>query len=281
MANKQKQTTVNEFADLIKNNSVIALVDVTNLPAAPYQVMTKQLRKNNVIMRMTKKTILKRVFEKAKTDKPGIEKLEEKFRGMPLLLFTNENPFKLYRLIKKSKSPAPAKPGQIAPKDIVVPAGPTPFTPGPIISELGKVGLKAGVVEGKIVIKEPATIVKEGEKIKKEVADILSKLNIMPMEIGLNIVTVYEKGTYYDRSVLDVDEDKLKADITQAHRWSFNLAIEAGVLNKDTVTLLLQKAFRESKSVAIEGNVLTDITRDAILAKAAAQAAAIQEKVNV
>ncbi|MEM3127067.1 MAG: 50S ribosomal protein L10 [Candidatus Woesearchaeota archaeon] len=281
MASEEKKQVIKEIIALIKKYPIIALVDITSLPSAQYNIVRKQLRLNKVEMLMTKKTLLKRALEQVKVDRPGIEKIEEKFQGMPLLLFTEMDPFKLYKLIKKSKSPAAAKAGQTSPKDIVIPAGPTPFTPGPIISELGKVGLKAGVVEGKIHIKESATIVKEGEKIRKEVADMLTKLNILPMEIGLNIVTVYEKGTYYNRDVLDVDEDKLKSDITQGHRWAFNLSIEAGILNKETIILLIQKVFRQSKSVAVESNFMTDKTKDIILAKANAQALALQEKINV
>jgi len=64
---------------------------------------------------------------------------------MPALLFTKENPFKLYNKLQKSKSSAPAKAGQTAPSEIVVPKGPTPFAPGPIIGELGALGIKTAV----------------------------------------------------------------------------------------------------------------------------------------
>ncbi|MBI2112759.1 50S ribosomal protein L10, partial [Candidatus Woesearchaeota archaeon] len=36
-------------------------------------------------------------------------------------------------MLEKNKSNAPAKPGQVAPKDITVKAGATSFAPGPII----------------------------------------------------------------------------------------------------------------------------------------------------
>ena len=49
-------------------------------------------------------------------------------------------------------TPAPAKEGQLAPFDIVVPKGPTPFGPGPIIGELQKIGLPAAIEAGKIGI---------------------------------------------------------------------------------------------------------------------------------
>jgi ribosomal protein L10 len=37
--------------------------------------------------------------------KPGVEKLAEHFRGMPAMLFSKDNPFTLFKILKKSKSP--------------------------------------------------------------------------------------------------------------------------------------------------------------------------------
>mgnify|MGYP000252813721 CR=1 FL=1 len=75
----------------------------------------------------------------------NMDQLTEKIKGMPALLFSKENPFTLYSILQKNKSPAPAKANQEAPKDIVVSAGPTTFAPGPIISELAEVGIKTKV----------------------------------------------------------------------------------------------------------------------------------------
>ncbi len=114
-----KKELVNKLADLIKTCSIIGLVNMENLPAAQLQRMKSRLR-GKVEMFMAKKRLMKLAIDKAKADKPGIEKIEEHFRGMPALLFTDENPFKLFRMLKKSKTKAPAKAGQTAPADIIV-----------------------------------------------------------------------------------------------------------------------------------------------------------------
>ena len=103
--------------------------------------------------------------DKAKEKKPGIEKLKDHLNGMPSLMFTKENPFRLAANLMKSKSKAPAKAGQVAPSDIVVEAGPTGFAPGPVIGELGQLGIKTSVENGKVAIKENKVLVKKGEKI--------------------------------------------------------------------------------------------------------------------
>jgi large subunit ribosomal protein L10 len=200
---------------------------------------------------------------------------------MPALMFTKENPFSIYKIIGKSKSPAAAKAGQIAPKDIIVNAGPTPFAPGPVIGELGAVRIKTGVENGKVVIKEDTVVVKEGEVIKPNVASILSRLSITPMEIGLNVVAIYEDGVIYERKLLEIDEKEFLASILQAHNWAFNLAVDAGIFTKDTTEFMFGKAFNDAKAVAKEANILADAVVGDVLAKAEAQMTVLKEELNL
>ena len=222
-----------------------------------------------------------RGLEAVKEEKKGIEQLEEKLNGIPALLFTKENPFKLFSLIKKNKSKAAAKPGQLAPNDLTIPAGPTSFTPGPIISELGALGLKTKVNDGKIDILEDHVIVKEGEEITQEVASLLQKMNIEPMEIGLDLVCVFENGELFGKDVLSIDEDEYAANFANAQKWAFNLAVEAGIFTTETTELLIQKAFKETKAVSLEAGILNDATKDELLSKAAAQGEALSGELDL
>jgi len=45
----------------------------------------------------------------------------------------------------------------------MIPAGDTPFKPGPIIGDLQKVGIKAKIQGGKIVITDDSLVVKKAE----------------------------------------------------------------------------------------------------------------------
>ena len=69
--------------------------------------------------------------------------------------------------MEATKTAAPAKPGDIAPEDILVKAGDTPFKPGPIVGELQKAGIPAAIEGGKIVIKKDKVLVKKGEPSPK------------------------------------------------------------------------------------------------------------------
>ena len=278
---EEKKKLVARFVKLINDNPVVGAIDIEGMPAAQLQKMRETLRDNDIELIVAKRRLIKHALEQAKASKKGIEQLEEFLRGMPALIFSKLDSFKLYKLLKSSKSEAPAKAGQVAPKDIVVKAGPTPFLPGPIISELGAVGLKSGVEDGKVAIKEDAVVAKEGDEITAELAGLLTRLDIKPMEIGLNLTASLEDGTIFKKDVLDVDEEQFIADITRLAQESFNLSVEAGYLTKENVEIVVQKVFRECKAVAEESGFLADVVVEDMLAKAEGSAKSLKSTANI
>jgi len=164
---EKKKEEVNYVKKLIQEHKVILIADLTNLPSAQLQSIKTKLKKDLKI-RVTKKRLLKIAIDQLK-DKRDLTKLEPYLENcMPALLVTNKDPFSIYKSIKKSKSYIAAKPGQIAPTDLVVEPGPTNFPPGPIIGELGQAGIIAAVEGGKVVVKRKTVLAKEGEEIKRQ-----------------------------------------------------------------------------------------------------------------
>ncbi len=277
---KEKKETVAEFVKLLKEYPIIGAVNMESLPTKQLQNMRAQLRET-VVLKMAKRRLLQIAIEQIKDEKKGIEELIPLLRGMPALLFTKDNPFILYKKLAKNKSNAPAKAGQTAPKEIVVKAGPTAFAPGPIISELGTVGIKAGIDGGKVVVKADSVVAKEGDVIPAQLAGILTRLGIEPMEIGLDLTGVYEDGSIFKKDILAVDEDEYIAKIGQAGAWAFNLAVETAYLTDKTTEFLIQKAFRDSKNLALEQGIMCNAIAGDILAKAQAQASALKNEAKI
>ncbi len=272
---KEKIKLVEDFTNLINEYSVIAAVDVENLPAKSLMNMRASLR-GKAHLRMAKRRLMTIALEKA--GKKDIEKLSEHFKGMPALLFSNENPFGLFKTLKKSKSPAPIKAGQTAPKDILVKAGKTNFAPGPIIGELGAFGIKAGIDAGKVAIKEDKIVAKEGDVIDAKLAEILQRLEIQPMEIGLNLTATYENGEILTKGVLDIDEDAFLESIKQAYSDSFKLTLSLTIPTKDNIVMLLQNAHKDANALSMEQMIMTDDNKEQILARAEAQAKNVKNK---
>jgi large subunit ribosomal protein L10 len=243
---KYKKEKVEELAKLFEQYPAIGLINMEHLPASQLQKMRSQLREDLLIV-MSKKNLMKLAMEKSK--KKGLAELDKYLEGMPCLIFTKNSPFRIALKLKRSKTMAAAKPGQTAPRDLTILAGPTPFSPGPVLGELGQMGIKAGVDKGKIVVKEDKLVAKKGEKITQKTAAILQKFGIEPMEIGLNLVAFYEDGIVYNTEVLDIDDKKTKEQLARAASWAVNLAMEASYPTKETISMLVGKAYRQASSV--------------------------------
>jgi len=260
-----KKDTVKEFIKLIDSYDIIGAVDMENLPAKTLHTMRVKLR-DSVLIKMSKRRLITVALQQAK--KEGVIELIPHLKGMPALLFTNDSPFSLYKTLKKNKSKTAIKGGQTAPNDIVVPAGPTTFAPGPVIGELGAVGIKAGIDGGKVAIKADAVVAKEGDVVDAKLAGLLTRLGIEPMEIGLALTAVCENGEILTKSVLDIDEEQYVSDIATAASWAFNLAVNSAFPTAESTPVLIQKAFAEAKALAISEDILTDLTVGDTLAKA-------------
>jgi large subunit ribosomal protein L10 len=176
----------------------------------------------------------------------------------------------------QTRSPTPARGGSIAPNDILVPGGETPFKPGPIVAELQHAGFPAAIEKGKVVLKRDSVIAKAGEAISAEKANLLTRLSIFPLEVGLDLRAAVERETFYAPNILAVDLDQQRAELARAYRGALALAVEIGYFSPQTVPILLARAYRGAIAVAVESAYPTATTLPEILARAFREAKALQ-----
>ena len=275
-----KKKLVEDMVKLVRRYPIVGVVNMNNIPAPQLQSIRAELR-GKIDLFMTKRRLMKIAIEKIKNEKKNIEEIEKYFEGMPALIFTNENPFKLSRILQKSKTSAPAKAGQIAPNDIIIKKGPTSFAPGPIISELSGVGLKVGVESGKVAVKEDTIIAKKGDKIKPKVAEILTRLGIKPMQVGLGLLAAYENGIIYQRDILETDEAEFNKKVNLAAIQAFNLAFNIVYPTKDNISLLLAKAFNDAKALGISQEIFDKGIIEELLGKAERSMLSLKSTANI
>ena len=235
-----KRREVEDIKYLINEYKVLAIINLEKLPAFNLMKIKKQI-KGKLILKYAKKRLIKRAF-----DDENLAQLKDTLVGIPALIFTNEDPFKLFQLLKKNRTPVSAKAGDISPKDIIIPAGPTNFTPGPMIGELGALGLKTAVESGKIVIKADKLLVQKGEKITAKQAELMTKLGIEPMDTGINIVLTYQNGEILESNILNIDTDAIFENLKIAATNSISLAISINYITKETLDILIRKGQQEA-----------------------------------
>ncbi len=274
-----KHGEVTEITSLLTHHKIIGIVDIGGIPAPQLQHMRGGIRAKAQI-RSAKNTLILKALDKAENDVKGISALKDEVHGQAAVIATDINPFALFREIKATRTNAPAKGGETATHDIEVLAGDTPFKPGPIVGELQKVGIPAAISEGKVIIKSDKVLVEAGQKISKDLAQMLSRIDIFPIELGLNLHAVFENGSIYRPDVLDIDIDRFMGQLRTASFTALTLSMEAGWVNTHTIRPLLTKAYRSAYTLAVEKNIYTKETTPLLLAKAHASMLSVSSQVK-
>jgi large subunit ribosomal protein L10 len=221
-----------------------------------------------------------RALDNAVDDHKKIDELKALIQGQTAIIATDMNPFKLFNSLKATRTKAPAKGGETVTEDLIINEGETPFKPGPIVGELQKVGIPAAIEGGKVVVKKDKVLVKSGEKIPRDVAQMLARLEIFPVELGITMHGAYEGGLIYTADVLDVDVEAYLTQMQQAIRSSYTLALEAAWATKQTITPLIVKAYKSALALAMEQGILTKDTAPYLLGKAHQSMLSIASKVK-
>ena len=274
-----KHGEVTKLTDLLTSNKIVGIVEIGGIPAPQMQKMRSNLH-GKAIIRSAKNNLIFRALDDAEKQVKGISSLRESITGQTAIIATDMNPFKLFSQIKSTRTMAPAKGGETATHDIEVKEGETPFKPGPIVGELQKAGIPSAIQEGKVVIKEDKVIVLEGEKIPAGVAQMLTRLEIYPIEIGISLHAVFEDGNIFKPDVLDIDIDKMLGRMRIASSNALNLAMEAGWYTKLTIQPLILKAYNSALSLAFEQGIINKETVNSILSKAHARMLALKNLTN-
>lgn len=272
--NPAKVREVESLTSRMRDAPVVGIVNIQGIPAKQFQAMRRRLR-GKVDIRVAKNTLLRIALEQAGADKKGLGDLATALEGQIALVTTALNPFRLFRELEGTKAPAPAKGGEAAPADIWVREGETPFKPGPVVGDLQKAGIPAAIERGKVVIKKDKMLVKAGDRIPREVATVLTRLEIYPLIVGLDLRSAYEEGQVYARDVLAVDDAALRGQVSDAIRHALNLSVFVAYPTTFTLPLLLSTAYRKALSLAVNAGIPTKEAVKFLLAKAQAQALAI------
>ena len=273
-----KKDAVKDLATRMAKSKVVGIIDVHGVPAPAFQTMRTNLRANAEIT-MLKNTLLKIALKEASKQKKGLDKLADSVDGQCAVVTSNLNPFKLFKRLDATKTKMPAKGGEVSPDDIEIKAGETPFKPGPVVGELQKAGLPAAIEQGKVVIKKDKVLVKKGDKIPREVALVLSKLEIYPLTVGLNLQAAFEEGMVYKTDVLAVDETVILNQVRQAASGALNLAVFVAYPTKMSIRPLLAAAHMKALNLAVNAEVATPETIKIMLAKANAQMLSLAARV--
>ncbi len=272
---ERKIRLLNRLKEYASKYHTIALIKMEKVRAEQLMAIRKKFGEQLKII-MIKNKIAKKSL--ADSNIKGMDKLLDELTGQNAFIFTNMNPFKLNLILDKEKIYLPAKGGDIATDEIVVPAGNTGLPPGPVLSEFREAKIQTNIEGGTIWISKDTVVAKPGDEISYKLASMLSKLGIKPIKAGLSIHAALEDGLLYHANDLKIDLEASIEDIKEAFAEALNLAVNAGYPTKESIEHILRKTYSEARALSINAAYPTNETVNDILAKADMNARALLEE---
>jgi large subunit ribosomal protein L10 len=244
-----------QLQKLPKEFEVIALSKMTKVRATQLMTIRKKFR-DEIKITVIKNKVAKKAFEKVK-EIQGIDNLSEQLEGQSALMFTNINPFKLNSILSQNKVFLQAKGGDIANKEIIIPAGNTGITPGPVLSEFKEANVATKIDQGSIWVSKDTTVARSGQIISQKLASLMSKLNIKPIEAGISITFAISDGLIFNESELGIDLGEYKNELIRSFQEAIALATASSYVTKDTIGLLIKRAHQHAFALSRESRYLS------------------------
>lgn len=275
---KKKRLLYQELQELPGRYDVIALSKMSKVRATQLMTIRKKFR-NEIRIVVIKNRIAQRAFEKVSA-RPGLEYLSKELEGQCALLFTNISPFKLNLIFDKNKVFLPAKGGDIATKDIIIPAGNTGISPGPVLSEFKEANVSTRIDQGSIWVSKDSVVVQSGSNISQKLASLLSKLNIKPIEAGISISLAIAEGMVLRENDLKINLAEYREDLIRSFNKAISLAIGIGYPTVETITRLLVNARQNAIAIATESGYMSPDSIQFVLARANANSQIIENQIT-
>ncbi|MDA4130476.1 MAG: 50S ribosomal protein L10 [Thaumarchaeota archaeon] len=271
---RKKVETLQRIEQLATKYDTIIVTKLFKVRAGQLLLLRKNYR-NELVMIVAKNKIASLGLKKA-----GIRNYDgfaSKLDGPNALIFTNMNPFKLYLSLEKSKVDLPARAGDIATDEIIVPAGNTGIPPGPVLSEFKEANVATRIESGSIYVSRDSVVARPGDVISPKLAGLLSRLNLKPIKAGMSIFMASSGGLLLLQKDIAIDLNQYRLDLAMAAAEAMALALEAVYTVPETMPPLLGRAFRQANELAKESGYISAENAEVVLGYAESQAKAVLE----
>lgn len=182
-------------------------------------------------------------------ERPHIDKIIAQLRGNISLIFTNGDLTEIADILDSQVRGAPAKAGAIAPKDVIIKAGPTGLDPRQT-GFFGNLGIGTKIVKAQIEILTDNQVINEGDKITPGQASLLDKLKITPFEYKMVIVKLLMEGNIFDAKVLRITPDVVLEKFSKSAANITALSLGSGYVTPAAAPHLIMHAFKNLAAIS-------------------------------
>jgi len=252
LSKDKKEVYFIRLEKLLDTYSKCFVVLVDNVGSQQMQRTRFEMRGTAEVL-MGKNTLIRKVINSYIEKHPNhpYANLLPKVAGNVGFVFTNADLGKVRGFILKNRVPAPARIGALAPVNVVIPAGPTGCDPGQT-NFFQVLQIPTKIVKGQIEITNPVNLIKIGDKVGQSEAALLSKLNIRPFSYGLSIDCVYDSGSIFPVSILDISRDDILSKFTFALNAVAAISLQVGYPTQASIPHSIANAFQTCVAVAVQ-----------------------------
>jgi len=230
------------------------LVEADNVGSKQMQQIRISLRGHAVVL-MGKNTMMRKAIRGHMANNAKLELLLPHIRGNVGFVFTKEDLVSIRDMLLANKVKAPAKAGAVAPLDVKVPAQNTGLGPEKT-SFFQALNIPTKITKGTIEIIQDVHLIKTGDKVGMSESTLLNMLKISPFTYGLIVTKVFDSGSIFDPSILDITDDDLKVHILSGIRNIASISLKIGYPTVASVPHSIINGMKNCLAVA----AVTDIT---------------------
>ncbi len=270
-----KARVVGDILRLIESSRTVMLVNTLRVKSITINEARKRLR-GRAILRHVKTTLLQKAAEK--TGSQVLREFLKKYasKGSVMLIVSNEDPYRLQQELKKYSIRLPLNAGDVVDREIVVPAGNTGLPAGPVISSLNEVGLPTRIETGSIWITRDTVVAKPGDVVTPQLASVLSKLNIRPVEAFIKSYTAIHNSIVYGEEVLAITFEDVVKELARSVEKAFKLSVAAFFPTPENLGIMLREAFSKAIALSLKAQYCDENTVKILLQTARAEASRLE-----
>eukprot|EP01066_Platyproteum_vivax_P004531 Platyproteum_vivax@DN15890_c0_g1_i1.p1 len=245
----KKELYFKKLIELCQTYPKVLVVHADHVGSKQMAAIRHTLRGKAVLL-MGKNTSIRTCLRQHIEAMPQLEKLLPLIKLNIGLVFCIADPNEVREIILENKVPAPARVGAIAPLDVTVPAGPTGMDPSQT-AFFQALGIATKIVKAQIEIQSNVQIIVKGEKVTASQSVLLQKLNILPFTYGLEVRQVYDDGSVYDASVLELSDDIMLEKFSEGVRNVAALSRAVGIPTQASVSHAIVEGFKNCAALII------------------------------
>ncbi|KAL3313525.1 60S acidic ribosomal protein P0 [Cichlidogyrus casuarinus] len=244
----RKQLYFRKLAKILNSNSKCFVVGIDNVRSQQMQQIRYSLR-GSAEMVMGKNTMIKKCIRDV--DNENVRKLLPLIKENVGLVFTNGDLGDVRDKIQANRIGAPAKAGILAQCDVSI--EPQTTTLGPEkTSFFQALSIPTKINKGTIEILNKVNLIEKGTRVGASEAALLTMLKITPFTYGLEIQEVYDEGSIYPPSVLDIKPEDLIDHFKQCGRTIAALSMAINHPTYASVPHVVVKTFKKLLAISVK-----------------------------